>query len=365
MKLVIATPLYPPEIGGPATYAKALEEGLPERGIEVELVKFSEVRHLPKLLRHLAYYRRVRRAARSADAVLALDPVSVGLPTCLAARRAHKPLIVKIVGDYAWEQGRQRFGITDDLDAFVLKKNVPVAVNVLRKVQVGVARRAKEVIVPSEYLKRIVTAWGLSEERITVIYNAVPLEAPGTVPESAMRLPRPLVVSVGRLVPWKRVGGVIDAVSALPQGALAVVGEGPERAALERRAQEKLPGRHAFLGAISHADTLAVIASADAFVLNSSYEGLSHVLIEALALGAPIVATDAGGNGEVITNDETGLLVPVAEQGALEEVLARLLNDTELRARLSARAKESAARFSHERMLELTATFFKSRLHDD
>ena len=86
MKLVIATPLYPPEIGGPATYSRLLEEGLPMKGIEVELVKFSEVRHLPKLIRHYVYYRQVLKAARRADAVLALDPVSVGLPAMKAAR---------------------------------------------------------------------------------------------------------------------------------------------------------------------------------------------------------------------------------------------------------------------------------------
>ena len=52
MKVIIATPLYPPEIGGPATYAEILVHELPKRGIEIELVKFSDVRHLPKLIRH-------------------------------------------------------------------------------------------------------------------------------------------------------------------------------------------------------------------------------------------------------------------------------------------------------------------------
>src|SRR3990167_7909869 len=106
MRIVIATPLYPPEIGGPATYAKLLFEGLPEKGIEVELVKFSDVRHLPKIIRHIAYFLRVLKAARNANVVLALDPVSVGLPAMKAAQKARKPFVVKIVGDYAWEQGQ-------------------------------------------------------------------------------------------------------------------------------------------------------------------------------------------------------------------------------------------------------------------
>src|SRR3989344_3373366 len=106
MRLVIATPLYPPEVGGPATYVQELETGLPSRSIDVTVVKFSDVRrwYLPKLVRHYVYYRRVLQEAKNADLVLALDPVSVGLPAMKAARKAGKPFVVKIVGDYAWEQ---------------------------------------------------------------------------------------------------------------------------------------------------------------------------------------------------------------------------------------------------------------------
>ncbi len=358
MKLVIATPLYPPEIGGPATYARALEEGLPGKGIEVELVKFSEVRHLPKLVRHIAYFMRVRRALRRADAVLALDPVSVGLPACVAARVCRKPLVVKVVGDYAWEQGRQRFGVTATLDEFVKMKRVPRAVSFLRGVQTHVASRAARVIVPSEYLKDIVAAWGIPREKLSVIYNAVPLERAGDVPEAVAKLPRPLVVTAGRLVPWKHMDGVIDAVAALrAQGvnaSLAVVGEGPERARLTARASDALGSAYVFTGTLPHADTLAVLAATDAFVLNSSYEGLSHLLIEALALGAPTIATRVGGNPEVLTDGEDGLLIPAGDTAALTAALARVLANEPLRTRLSARAKASAERFSLDAMLTAT-----------
>ena len=159
MKLVIATPLYPPEIGGPATYVKILEEGLPTHNIDVEVVKFSDVRHLPKIIRHYAYYRRVLKAARHADVVLALDPVSVGLPAMCAAKKAGKPFVVKIVGDYAWEQGQQRFGISQTLDEFVKTSRTPFPVHALRWIQSRVARSAVQIIVPSEYLKGLVTVW--------------------------------------------------------------------------------------------------------------------------------------------------------------------------------------------------------------
>lgn len=354
MKVVIATPLYPPEIGGPATYAKILEEGLPAKGIEVELVKFADVRYLPKLARHYAYYSRVLAAARRADLVLALDPVSVGLPAMYAARRAGKPLVVKVAGDYAWEQGRQRFGITQELDEFVRAPQSSRPVRLLQRIETRVARSAARIIVPSAYLKKIVMAWGMPERAIDVIHNAVPLGRVGAVPAEVAALPGPLVVSVGRLVPWKHMDGVIDAV-AETSASLALIGNGPLRGALAARAKEKLPGRHAVVGPLSHADTLAVMRSADVFVLNSSYEGLSHVLIEALALGAPIIATAIGGNPEVVADGETGFLVPPDDPTRLADALASLLADAPLRARLGSSAKRRAARFSKDAMLESTA----------
>ena len=360
MKLLLATPLFPPEIGGPATYAEALVEGLPGRGVEVEVVKFSDVRHMPKFLRHYAYYRRVLEAARSADVVLALDPVSTGYPAQWAARKAGKPFVVKIVGDYAWEQGRQRFGISDDLDTFISRKRVPFPVWLLRKVETGAARFAARVIVPSEYLKRVVTSWGIAGEKIDIIPNAVPDMAPGEVPSAVSALPRPLVVTVGRLVPWKRVDGVIDAVAGVLGASLAIVGEGPERAALTERASEKLPGRALFTGALPHPDTLAVMKSADVLVLNSSYEGLSHLLIEALMLGTPVIATNVGGNPEVITDNEDGLLVSPKDPHALSNALARLLGDEALSTRLSLAAEASAKRFSTETMLAKTVALLTS-----
>ena len=360
MRLVIATPLYPPEIGGPATYAKLLSLGLPEKGITIELVKFSDVRHLPKVIRHYVYYRRVLKVARSADVVLALDPVSVGLPALRAAQKAKKPFIVKIVGDYAWEQGRQRFGISQTLDEFSQSKQVPFLVRVLRRVQTYVAQNAMRIITPSIYLKDVVVAWGVPREKIEVIYNAVLLEEMGTIPDDVAHLPRPLIVTAGRMVPWKHTDTIIDAVALLrekqSQTSLAIVGEGPEYMRVTKYAKQKLGNGYVFTHALSHSDTLVVMKSADVFVLNSSYEGLSHLLIEALTLEVPIVATRVGGNPEVITDDKDGLLVPVGDTKALVNALTRVLSGDELRTRLSACARESARRFSVETMLRETAT---------
>ena len=333
MKVVIATPLYPPEIGGPATYSKLLEEGLPKKGIEVELVKFSDVRHLPKIVRHYAYYRRVLGAARRADAVLALDPVSAGLPAMWAARKAGKPFVVKIVGDYAWEQGQQRFGVTQNLDEFVRTEQKNFFVCILQRIQKYVAQNATRIIVPSEYLKGIVKAWGIPEEKIEVIYNSV--ELPSQISKQQKNDEEFLIVSAGRRVPWK----------------------GFE--AIERIAQEHKNWRVVIASDLTHNETLGWIKAADVFVLNSSYEGLSHVLIEAQALGVPTVATNVGGNPEVITDGENGLLVTNGDTSALAKTIERILSDKELRDKLSVGALESSKRFTVESMLSRVSATLK------
>lgn len=321
MRLCIATPLYPPESGGPATYAKTLEEHLPGLGWEVTLVKFGTVKHLPKGVRHFAYLLKMLKAGRQADVILALDPASVGFPAALAAGLLSIPFVVKIVGDFAWEQGTQRAGISALLDEFVHMRRVPLLVSILRGIQRFVAKRARIIIVPSEYLKGIVTTWGIDSQKIEVIYNALSLAEPLPV----RTLPQHAIVSVARLVPWKGMRGLMDALdlvrAAVPDATLCIIGDGPERNALEAYASDAVT----FLGALPPAETLAHMKAASVLVLNSTYEGLSHVLIEGLLLERPVVATRAGGNPELITDGKNGLLVPVGDTPALAQAIIRVL----------------------------------------
>lgn len=337
MRLVIATPLYPPEAGGPATYATLLEEGLPPRGIETTLVKFSEVRGYPKIIRHMAYKAKVKKALRNADAVLALDPASVGFPAMKAAEELGKPFFVKVVGDYAWEQGTQRFGVTDTLDAFVKRSDVPFPVKMLKTMQAAVAREAKRVIVPSEYLKGIVAAWGIPADKIQVIYNGI--ELPSDIPQPKKKGTF-FVTSAGRRVPWKGFEA-LEGIVARHEG------EG-----WELSIASDLPRK----------ETLGMIRAADVFVLNSTYEGLSHVLIETMMLGTPIVATSAGGNTELITDGETGLLIPPDDDAALEKALKEVSQNPDAARTRAAAARERAKAFHVSVMLDATAHFMKENV---
>src|SRR3989344_1002711 len=118
MNILFAASLYPPDTRGPATFAKQLVDYLKTRDASITVVPFREVRGLPPGLRHFVYFCKLLLRGRRAFIVLALDPVSVGLPAFFAARLLRARFVLRIGGDYAWEQGVQRNGIKDTLDEF-------------------------------------------------------------------------------------------------------------------------------------------------------------------------------------------------------------------------------------------------------
>lgn len=365
-RILIATGVFAPDIGGPATYSKLLADELPRHGIDVSVLSFRSVRHLPKAIRHFAYFMKTLRASVRADTVFAQDPVSVGLPALCAAKLLHKRFVLKVVGDYAWEQYCQRSeGIKNFLtpDEFQHVKCDRVT-ELRRSIQRFVARHAEKVIVPSAYLKMIITQWGVPAEKIQVIYNAC--EAP-TVLESkdetrkALGLKGNVIVSIGRLVPWKGFLGLIDIMpkmlSEFPDLVLVIVGDGPQRAELEKRAEELgVDGHVIFTGRAERENVWRYLKAADVFALNTAYEGFSHQILEAMALGAPIITTAVGGNMEVIDNGENGVLVAYNDKEALAQALRHALGDEAFADMLAQNAKKKAEMFSIKRMIEETIT---------
>lgn len=359
MKIVVATGLYPPDIGGPATYAKMLESELPKAGIEPTVLPFGQVRHLPKIVRHLAYTRLLWRAAREADVVYALDPISVGLSALIVSRILRKPFLVRLGGDYAWEQGRLRFGLTCTLDEYTKgPQRRPLPVRLLRFLQNFVVRRARYVVLPSEYLKSIVLTWGVKEERIKVIYSALfPLpvsDSRATIREQ-LSFSGVVLLTAARLTPWK---GVDSLIKLLPQlkaeyeeVTLVIAGDGEARAVLEHTAHSLgVSDRVRFVGKLTKEALGATIKGADVFVYNTSYEGLPHQLLEVMELGTPIVTTNIPGNREVIHDGVEGLLVAPNDLDAFAAAIKRILENEPLRARLIQNARAKSKNFDQAKV---------------
>lgn len=359
-KILIATGIFPPQVGGPATYSKLLLESLPAYGFDVEVLNFGSLLHFPKVIRHFVYFFKVLSRGFSADIIYAQDPVSVGLPAYCACLILQKKFFLKIVGDYAWEQGVQRAGVTDLLDTFSLEyKKYSLSVRMLKKIEFFVARGAYKIVVPSEYLKKIVTNWGVMPEKIMVIYNA--FNEPSVVENKEelrkeLRFTSPVILSAGRLVPWKGFDTLISLMSKIlkefPETKLVIAGEGPYRENLELVAHSTgIPENIIFTGKLEQKELFKYIKAADLFVLNTSYEGFSHQILEVLSLGTPIVTTAVGGNGEVIKNRENGILVSYNDTGSLLREVSTLLADREKAVRLAENGKKTIKDFSEERML--------------
>lgn len=369
MRILIATPLFPPDVGGPATYSKLIFDGLPAQGIEVSLVSFGEVRHLPKVIRHIVYAVLVFRRAREVDLVYAQDPVSVGLPAFIAAFFRRKPFLLKVVGDYAWEQGVQRFGVKHTLDTFSKRSpgDYHPFVRFLKWVEYFVASRARHVIVPSVYLKTIVSNWGVPRNSIVVIQNGFrdfEVEGRKQVLRGMVKAHGEIVISAGRLVPWKGFDVLIKAVPLLskkfPQLKVLIAGDGPEMERLEQLSKRLEVGEHVtFLGQQSQDVLFSYIKLADVFALATNYEGLSHQLLEVMAIGTPIVTTSVGGNPELIEGGKEGLLIKRGSAEALAHAIETLLVGGRLREQLVRAAKRRVRDFSEERVLGETAALLK------
>ena len=143
---------------------------------------------------------------------------------------------------------------------------------------------------------------------------------------------RRYVLTICRLMVWKRVDNILKALVDLPEDVhLLVAGDGDMDVEWQRLAEELgVSNRVTWLGHVPHDQVMLFIRSADVFVLNSEYEGLSHTLLEVLHLGTPIVASEVCGNPEVVEDGENGLLVDPRDPVAVRSALARLLEDPAL-----------------------------------
>ena len=257
-QVTIATGIFPPDIGGPATYGAFLMDRAVHIGVKPDLVTYgntetrqSEHVHviplsLPKGIRHAVYLARLtmRTGFSKQGIIYAIDSSlgAAGMARIAAALTGAK-LIVRVTGDYAWEQATQRFGVQDSIRVFQTKR-YEFRIEVFRRLAYGVVRSADRVIVPSEYLKKMVLGWGAKEERVTIIPNPVVVHAPLPREKTRARLKirGKVIVSAGRFVPWKGFRELIevfpDIRKEFPDANLVLIGDGPDRESLEAEAEK-------------------------------------------------------------------------------------------------------------------------------
>ena len=295
---------------------------------------------------------------------------------------ADVPRIIKIVGDQAWERCIRKGWIppTMDIDDFqrqndfvAVKDRIQMRGPRLSRVKRACLFRARQVqsmngvVVPSKYLKQMVVGWGVDEAKIQVIYNALPHQADTERVSMAeareqLHLPKgvPLLLTVARLTAWKGIDHILTALEQLPDVHLLVAGDGPMRAQLESQAQS-LGKRVTFLGRVPREQVALYMQASDYVVLYSGYEGLPHTLLESLTLGTPVIASDKGGNPEVVQHNINGLLVPYVDVDALTDTIRQAFESGK-RDELASQSSVGMERFQFEQMVTQTDSYLRTFL---
>jgi len=369
LRILVVTSISPPDIGGPATYvwefaklAKAMghtikiitltKDSEKPEGIEVIPVgmrahPFKELSLLVKILKH----------SRGMDVIYAQNPTAIGMPCVVAGKMLRKPVVIKYVGDTAWEKAFREFKTKKLLEDFLAK---PDANKNILAIEKRALAGASMVITPSQFLKKILTHYlGVKDSKVTVVNNAVDLSG---MPARATT-PQPRILTVARLVPWKGIQHVISILPELlqqfPGLEYRVVGDGPYRGELEKLAEQKgVKDSVRFLGRLPKQATLREMASADVFVLNTLYEGMPHVVIECMAAGTPVAASDICGNPEVIGED--GILFEPNNTEEIKHAITKLLSDKQLAREIASRASQKVRKYNWDKLMDETLAALSS-----
>jgi glycosyltransferase involved in cell wall biosynthesis len=363
VKVLIVSGIWPPDVGGPASHAPDVARFLQERGHEVEVVTTADAppsardypvhavprRHRPGV-RHVRGAALVRRRARDADVVYTTGMFGRSAFGSLTART---PYVVKLTADPAFERSRRRGLVEGDVDEFQ-NRGGGATVAFLRFARDIELRHAAHVFTPSAYLRELAVGWGVAPERVSVLPNPSPIL--GELGERAelrrqFGLNGSTLAFAGRLTAQKSLERALQAVAGADGVQLVIAGEGPERESLETRSRELgIADRVAFLGALPRERIVELFHAADATILSSSWENFPHTVVEALAVGTPVLAMEVGGVSEVLHDGVNGLVVAAGDTEALAGAVRLYFADEELSGRLRAAAAPSVAAYAPERV---------------
>jgi glycosyltransferase involved in cell wall biosynthesis len=354
-----------PTDGGVFRHVSDLAQGLPAHGFEVALAApplsgpppTAPVIALP-LVRAPSPVEDARAVAGLARAVQALRPDIVhahsskaGAVARLARLLAPRTPVVYTPHGYAhagyFESRAQR--------------------RLYRSAERALTPLASRIVCVCEAERRLALDLGAGA-RAQVVYNGIgpPQDTPVHPEVATMREHGPVIATVTLLRPGKGIETLLDALPAVlsvhPGVQLAIAGTGVDREALERRAGALgVATAVRFLGFVP--ETAAVLRGTDVFVSSSWAESFPYVVLDAMALALPIVATRVGGVAEAVRDGESGVLVAPRDVDALARALARLLSDPVRAAEIGSAARSRVTtHFTRERMLENLAAVFSTLL---
>ena len=356
MKILITVGIFPPDIGGPASFVPKIAKLLQENGFEVTIICLSNekivdnesykiiriLRNQNLMIRWIKTIFKMISNGRNADTIFVN-----GLPmeAYIANLFLRKKLIRKIVGDWAWERGRNKGIIDDSFDEFQKNKH-NLHLEIAKFSRGWTATKADLVITPSVHLKNVVKNWGVSEDNLKVIYNGTKIQSKITKKENEVLH----FITVGRLAPWKNIDKIIQAMAILNEKGFNfifnIVGSGPLNEKLKILVKElKLENKIFFLGQKNTEELNEIYLDSDIYIQASGYEGLPHVILEAINFNLSIISTPIGGTNEILLDGKNGWILKLKDKKApdefdLQEIIYELVDNKTKSNNLIHNAKE-------------------------
>ncbi len=342
MKIVVATPMYPPEIAEPAPYIKEVSAHLgkehkvaivayastSEKTANATLFTVNKRRPLP--FRLLKYTYVLFEASQGADIIYVQGGTASGLPAILVGKLRNIPVVLRFTEDEAWERTTKQGVTNKSLEDFLEKPEVDFFISLIMRLQTFTLRRATVVITTSQYQKEtLANRYGFSRERIVTIYNPAPKEE--ILPFMELVNLHQIIVTT-KLTSWSGVNTAIEAVALLvkefPDIRLVVAGEGPEKARLKAHAEKLSIAKNiSFLGYVSRAEAWHLRKTSRVYIESTLGAGSLDRISWSLRAGIPVVVNNVPVLNESIQNGVSGFFVEKADAEELAGVIKKLFTN--------------------------------------
>ena len=347
MKILIIVGIYPPDIGGPASFVPKIAKMLAENKYDVTVICLSDnkvsddenfkvkriLRNQNLLLRWMQTIFTIIKNGRNVDCLFVN-----GLPmeSYVANLFLRKKLVRKIVGDWAWERGRNKGLINESFDEFQ-ENSHNLHLEIAKFSRGWTATKADIVITPSVHLSKVVENWGVQPNKLIIIYNGTKI-----VNDDISKTNQETVnlITVGRLAPWKNIDSIIESVNLLKQYdikfKLFIVGSGPLESELKKLVSDlNLSSEVIFTGQKKYTELTEYYKNSNIYIQASGYEGLPHVLLEAINYDLTVISTPIGGSNEILQDGKNGYILNL-EKGKkpntenLKNIILETINKKEL-----------------------------------
>ena len=298
MKLILATPIYPPKIGGPAQYVKNLAERFKEREIETQAISYNNLIKYPRPLRFFLYFSQLFKATKHYDLIYAFNLISCGFPAFLISKILRKKFIIRLGGDFLWERAIEEGRTKKPLREYyrepkILKEKFWICL--IKKILNG----ADKLIFSSNFQKKIyLESFYIKEEKTIVIPNPFP-EISTTNYQSPITNYQ--LLYAGRFIKLKNLYVLVEVFKGVINKTkkpliLKLIGEGPEEENTRLKIKNlQLEDKVIFQKPISHQELLKEIQNSYLSILPSLTEISPNFALECIKLQKPILLTKETG----------------------------------------------------------------------